>query len=118
VSLGGDGFAFGAPVGISTAKGTPSDVKTLSPDAPVTPSNLSVQLTTTVPAGDVDVELLEGHVDLIGCLAHSGERTCTIASGGAIPVPIPASTPYAVEVFNGTGVTYSADVLFGYQLIG
>jgi hypothetical protein len=105
--------ACGAPVGISSASGSFDSVDTLSPAVSVTPSNLSVQLISSVDSTTVVGLVWEG--GSFTCSVRAGNNECTNKSSGP---SIPDFVHMAVEVTPSAPPGYTGDVIFGYQLSG
>lgn len=114
----------GAPSGLSTASTATAGVQAVSPDAPVTPYNLSVTLSTPAPSNGGLYVALSGArspyptLGYLGCGVPAGGTSCTIQASNPVTA-IPANTAVWIQVTDeSSSSTWTGDVMFGYQLVG
>ena len=119
VSFGGTEIDYGAPVGVSTANTTNGLLATLTPDATVTPGNLSVLLSSPVPVGGfLEFGLASAKSVpsfLLVCSIPVGSTACTstTATVGSLPEGTPIQM-LALGTFSAS--LWSGTIYFGDQL--
>jgi Collagen triple helix repeat (20 copies) len=107
--------SYGAPVGLSTANATESNVYMLSPNATVTASNLAVVVTVVVNnnSGRSFTLRLNGVDTALSCIIESLQTSC--ASNVAVTIP-PLSL---ISIHSGLAASFNADgtdALIAFQL--
>ena len=116
-SAGIQRLVFGSPLGMSTENGSENSVQTLSPNVPITISNLSALETgPAVPLNDsIVVRVDVNGTDVLDCVMLVGATTCNSAAMSA-SVPAGSLLSIGVEPNALLGGTIAAfDVLFGFE---
>jgi len=109
---------YGAPVGLSTANITESDVYMLSPNATVTASNLAVTTTAEVNLNSALSFTLRvnGVNTAFSCTIGSAQTSCTSTPSAAVTIPPLSLISIQSNVDSTFNTTSTMDALIAFQL--